>query len=114
MLVEKITHDKNYLVSTNSGNLGCQSLVIVTGVPRGCSTDFGMQIAKQFGLHSIPFYLALLPFTFEQIDLRGILRDLSGVALDVRVECNNQLFTHRGLSDPTTLQISSYWKRVMR
>ncbi|HBS27775.1 MAG TPA: aminoacetone oxidase family FAD-binding enzyme, partial [Gammaproteobacteria bacterium] len=97
-----------------------QSLVIATGgpsIPRMGSTDFGLQIAKQFGLHSIPFRPALVPFTFEQKDLSGIFKDLAGVSLNVRVECNQQaftegmLFTHRGLSGPAILQISSYWKK---
>ncbi len=118
--VEKIMHKTEFSVSTNSGNYDCQSLIIATGgpsIPRMGSTDFGLQVAKQFGLHSIPFRPALVPFTFAQKDLSGILKDLAGVSLKVCVECNQQsftegmLFTHRGLSGPAILQISSYWKK---
>ena len=94
------------------------SLVIATGgpsIPRMGSTDFGVQVARQFGLKSVPFSPALVPFTFAQEDLSGLLAELSGVSVEVEVRCGhgqfreNMLFTHRGLSGPAMLQISSYW-----
>ena len=98
------------------------SLVIATGgpsIPRMGSTDFGAQIAKQFGLKNIPFSPALVPFTFTQDDLSGVLSDLAGVSVEVEASCaegqfrENLLFTHRGLSGPAMLQISSYWQKGM-
>ena len=71
-------------------------------------------------LKKIPFSPALVPFTFTQEDLSGILADLSGVSVEVEATCaegefrENLLFTHRGLSGPAMLQISSYWKKGMQ
>ena len=95
-----------------------RSLVVATGgpsIPKMGATDFGLQVARQFGLKSIPFAPALVPFTFSPADLEGVLADLAGVSVAVRVGCGdaafreNMLFTHRGLSGPAMLQISSYW-----
>lgn len=95
-----------------------QSLVVATGgpsIPKMGATDYGLQVARQFGLKGIPFAPALVPFTFSPADLEGVLADLAGVSVAVRVGCGdttfreNMLFTHRGLSGPAMLQISSYW-----
>lgn len=118
--VEKIGAQNHYSIDTNKGSYQSQALVIATGgpsIPRMGSTDFGLQIAKQFRLRSISFRPALVPLTFDQKDLSGMLKDLAGVSLKVSVTCNRQsfneglLFTHRGLSGPAILQISSYWKK---
>nr|CAA6821125.1 MAG: NAD(FAD)-utilizing dehydrogenases [uncultured Thiotrichaceae bacterium] len=107
-------------VQVGEQGLQAQSLVIATGgpsIPRMGATDFGLQVADQFGLKSIPFAPALVPFTFSQADLEGIFADLSGVSVEVRVGFadasfrENMLFTHRGLSGPAMLQISSYWQQ---
>lgn len=109
-----------FTLQVSNQALQTESLVIATGgpsIPRMGSTDFGVQIARQFGLKSIPFSPALVPFTFSQSDLDGILADLAGVSVEVRASCNegvfreNMLFTHRGLSGPVMLQISSYWNK---
>ena len=98
------------------------SLVIATGgpsIPRMGATDSGLQIAKRFGLKSIPFVPALVPFTFTQDMLDGLLAGLAGVSTEVVVSCGQgsfreqMLFTHRGLSGPAMLQISSYWRKGM-
>ena len=98
------------------------SLVIATGgpsIPRMGATDSGLQIAKRFGLKSIPFVPALVPFTFTQDMLDGLLAGLAGVSTEVVVSCGQgsfreqMLFTHRGLSGPAMLQISSYWRKCM-
>ena len=97
-----------------------KSLVVATGgpsIPKMGATDFGLQVARQFGLKSIPFTPALVPFAFSSADLEGVLADLAGVSVAVRVGCGdaefreNMLFTHRGLSGPAMLQISSYWNQ---
>src|SRR6185436_1762581 len=92
-------------------------LVVATGgltVPKIGATPFGYKVAEQFGLNVVPPRPALVPLAFapEWLTHYG---DLAGVALDVEVTCNggrfreNLLFTHRGLSGPAILQISSYW-----
>jgi predicted Rossmann fold flavoprotein len=106
------------LKTNNSSTLSCESLVIATGgpsIPKMGATSFGYDVAKQFELNIIPPRPALVPFTLGDDVLKN-LKELSGVSVDVIVTCNNQqfkeamLFTHRGLSGPAILQISSYWK----
>jgi predicted Rossmann fold flavoprotein len=118
--IHKITRKSTFEIPTQEQQLSCESLVIATGgpsIPRMGSTDFGLRIAKQFGLKNIPFHAGLVPFTFPQTVLDSLFNDLSGVSLDVEASCNqasfreNMLFTHRGLSGPAILQLSSYWKK---
>lgn len=115
-----VEHAAGYLLTTDKGHYQSQSLVIATGgpsIPRMGSTDFGVQIARQFGLKSIPFKPALVPFTFDPVDSNRYFKGLSGISLDVLISCNVQSFreklliTHRGLSGPACLQISSYWRK---
>ncbi len=110
--------DNGFEIKTNLGNTSCQSLVIATGglsIPTMGATGFGYQIAQQFGLDVIPTRAALVPFTADKITLEK-LSALSGSSLLVNASCNNKsfkenlLFTHRGLSGPAILQISSYWQ----
>ena len=93
------------------------ALVVATGglsVPKMGATSFGYEIAKQFGHKIEPTRAGLVPFTFDATDLVRY-RDLSGVSVPVEVACRHQsfsnamLFTHRGISGPAILQISSYW-----
>lgn len=98
--------------------LTCSSVVIATGgpsIPKMGATGWGYEIAKKFGLKIITPRAGLVPFTLSE----GMLtrqKDLPGVAANVTATCNNKtfkeamLFTHRGLSGPAILQISSYWK----
>ena len=114
--------DARFQLQTRSGTFSSQSLVIATGgpsIPRMGSTDFGIHIAKQFGLKNIPFSPALVPFTFSQDKLDGLFAGLAGLSTEVVASCGkgsfreNLLFTHRGLSGPAMLQISSYWQKGM-
>ena len=115
-----ITKKKDYVVQTNKGDYQTKSLVIATGgpsIPKMGATDFGLNIAKQFGLKSVSFKPGLVPFTFHQQDIDIYFKKLSGLSLDATVKCNNtsfregMLITHRGLSGPAILQISSFWKK---
>ncbi|MFC3909794.1 NAD(P)/FAD-dependent oxidoreductase [Legionella dresdenensis] len=109
----------SYLVQLNNGEkIGCESLVIATGglsIPTMGATPFGYQIASQFGLEVLPTRAGLVPFTLQPED-KEKYSQLSGIALPCQASCNNQsftldmLFTHRGLSGPAMLQISSYWR----
>jgi predicted Rossmann fold flavoprotein len=118
--VENISHQAQYTVTTNQGIFQSDSLVIATGgssIPKMGATDFGLQIAKKFGHKSINFKPALVPLTFYQKDIEHYFKDLSGLSVDAVVACNNQSFresvliTHRGISGPAVLQISSYWQK---
>ena len=94
------------------------SLVIATGglsIPKMGATPFGYRIAEQFGLNIKPTRAALVPFTLTPED-KTRYESLSGIAVDALVSCGansfreNILFTHRGVSGPAILQISSYWQ----
>lgn len=105
-------------VDLNGKTQRCENLVIATGgksIPKMGATGFGYSVAKQFGLAVTETRPALVPFTFNVQQLEET-RALAGIALDVRVACNGTqfeeavLYTHRGLSGPAALQISSYWR----
>lgn len=96
----------------------CTSLVIATGglsIPKIGATGFGYDIARQFGLNIIDTKAALVPLTFDEALLERC-KELSGVSVEANVKhgktsfAEGLLFTHRGLSGPSILQISSYWK----
>ncbi len=96
----------------------CESLVIATGglsIPTLGSSPFGFKVAEQFGLTVRPTRAGLVPFTLHDHDKEKYAA-LSGVSVDCEVSCNkqsfreNMLFTHRGLSGPAMLQISSFWQ----
>jgi len=110
--------DQLFDLETNTGSQRCNSLVIATGgisIPPLGATDFGYRIARQFDLQLEQPGPALVPLTLPA-DIQKRLTPLSGVAVDVLVSCNstdfreNMLITHRGLSGPAILQISSYWR----
>ena len=107
-----------FSLMAGSQAIGCQSLVIATGgksIPKMGATGFAYDIARQFGLAVTPTRPALVALTIEVGQLAR-LAPLAGVAADVRVRCGKtafdeaMLFTHRGLSGPAILQISSYWR----
>ncbi|MBT2342403.1 MULTISPECIES: NAD(P)/FAD-dependent oxidoreductase [Pseudomonas] len=107
-----------YLLQTTLGAVTCQSLVIATGglsIPTLGATGFGYQVAKQFGHQLLPTRAGLVPFTITD-QLKTLCTELSGTSVDCLVSCNDQsfreniLFTHRGLSGPAILQISSFWE----
>ncbi len=118
--VQSIEHSDTFELTTSKGVFRCESLIIASGgpsIPRMGSTDFGIQVASQFGMSSIPFRPALVPFTFRPDFYQKWFKDLSGISLDTSITCNNanfreqMLITHRGLSGPVILQISSYWNK---
>ena len=109
---------EGYRLQTSMGPLACQSLVVATGglsIPTLGATGFGYQIARQFGHSVLPTRAGLVPFTITD-QLKDICAELSGTSVDCLVSCNDQafrenlLFTHRGLSGPAILQISSFWQ----
>lgn len=107
-----------FIITTEQQTLTCNALIIATGgptIPKLGATRFGYQIAEQFGLSLIEPVPALVPLTFTD-QLKEPLAALSGVAVDAEVSNARALFaepllmTHRGLSGPSILQISSYWE----
>ena len=118
-IVEDIYHSNElYKVKSVDHLLSCQSLVIATGglsIPKIGASKFGYDIAKQFGLNVISTSPALVPLTFNE-DILKICKELTGLSVDAIVSFGKtlfqegMLFTHRGLSGPSILQISSYWK----
>ena len=111
--------DTGFNVTTDRGEtISCNALVIATGglsIPNGGATGFAYDVARQFGLTVLDTRAALVPFTLQPADLEWS-KPLSGISLPVIATCNGKsfreamLFTHRGLSGPAILQISSYWK----
>ena len=108
-----------YHLQTSLGSYQSESLVIATGglsIPTMGATGFGYEIAEQFGLGLLPRTAGLVPFTFTDW-VKGISERLSGLAIDVEMSVNNvvfrenSLFTHRGISGPAALQLSSYWQQ---
>ncbi len=110
--------NQRYSLQTSAGQYQCRSLVIATGglsIPTMGASGFGYEIAEQFGLSLLPRTAGLVPFTFSD-GIKQISETLSGLAVDVDMSVNgisfreNMLFTHRGISGPAALQLSSYWK----
>ncbi|NQZ14908.1 MAG: NAD(P)/FAD-dependent oxidoreductase [Alphaproteobacteria bacterium] len=110
--------DKEYAVKMNAGEFTSSSLVIATGglsIPKIGATKFGYDIAKQFNLGIVTTAPALVPLTFQAALLERC-KELSGLSVDAVVTYGKNsfreglLFTHRGLSGPSILQISSYWQ----
>ena len=108
-----------YIVSTETNSYASQSLIIATGglsVPKIGATSFGYEIAKKFDHDIIETLPALVPLTFNEKILE-ICKELTGLSVEAIVSFNKtlfqegMLFTHRGLSGPSILQISSYWKQ---
>ena len=115
--VEKLD-DQSFKISTNKGDFRSHSLVIATGglsIPTMGASPFAYKIAEQFGIKVWPTRAGLVPFTLDVMDKEKIA-PLSGIAVDAivanqRIEFReNTLFTHRGLSGPAILQLSSYWQ----
>jgi hypothetical protein len=112
------TAEGGYRLQTSLGDVSCASLVVATGglsIPTLGATGFGYQIARQFGHTVLPTRAGLVPFTITD-QLKVFCTELSGTSVDCRVSCNGQafreniLFTHRGLSGPAILQVSSFWQ----
>ena len=105
-------------LSVAGQKIHCQSLVVASGglsIPTLGASGFGYDIAEQFGLQLLPRSAGLVPFTFSDW-VKDISETNSGLSVDVEMSVNgvsfreNLLFTHRGISGPAALQLSSYWK----
>ena len=114
--LEKLSNN-NFQITTDSKNYSCQSLVVATGglsIPKMCATPLGYKIAQQFGMKVWPTSAGLVAFTLQPED-KERFSPLSGIAIESVVSNQrisfreNILYTHRGLSGPAILQISSYW-----
>ena len=116
--ITEMTKADVFQVRTQDGTFEADALVLATGglsIPKMGATGFAHDIATRFGLPVTETRPALVPLTFGGEDL-SFMRALSGIALEVVVACGkasfqeNMVFTHRGLSGPALLQISSYWR----
>jgi hypothetical protein len=116
--IAEVSKRELFEVESSRGRFVSGSLVVATGglaMPKIGATPLGYRIARQFGLKVIEPVPALVPLLWSEDDLRRF-KDLSGLAFDATVTCGrhryreNILFTHRGLSGPAVLQISSHWK----
>ncbi|MBS0424360.1 MAG: NAD(P)/FAD-dependent oxidoreductase [Proteobacteria bacterium] len=110
--------NKRFLITTERSIIAADSLVIATGglsIPQIGASAFGYQVANQFGIRVTSLRPGLVGLTFAAGDFVGF-KDISGISIDAIVSCDgasfreNILFTHRGLSGPAILQISSYWQ----
>jgi predicted Rossmann fold flavoprotein len=117
--VEEVGRGELFQVKTSRGEFESESLVVATGglsIPKLGATDFGYRLARQFGLKVVQPEPALVPLTLAPRDLVNF-QSLSGVSVPAVVRCDgaefaeNVLVTHRGLSGPAVLQVSSYWSR---
>ena len=116
--IREVEYDGSFRVVTTQGEFRATSLVVACGglsVPTLGGSDFGYRLAQQFGHNLIPLRAALVPFTFSD-GFKLLSEKLSGLSVPVRMTAGgqsfleNMLFTHRGLSGPAVLQISSYWR----
>ncbi|HFQ4906738.1 TPA: NAD(P)/FAD-dependent oxidoreductase [Vibrio vulnificus] len=111
--------EQGFVLRAGAEAFECQSLVVATGglsMPKLGATPFGYKIAEQFGIPVVPTTAGLVPFTLHKQDKEDF-SELSGIAIPAEITAEDGtlfkealLFTHRGLSGPAVLQISSYWK----
>lgn len=116
--ISRVEKPDRFRVVSEGRTWSAESLVVATGglsIPKMGATGFGYELARQFGLAVLPTRAGLVPFTLDERKLRD-LGALSGISLDVQATVGagsfreNMLFTHRGLSGPAVLQVSSYWE----
>jgi predicted Rossmann fold flavoprotein len=117
VMVERVEHGNGFAACAGAMEFRAPAVVVATGglsIPKIGATSFGYDVAQQFGLNVIETRPGLAPLMFNAEDRQGY-GDLSGVSLEVVASIGKQqfrekmLFTHRGLSGPAILQISSYW-----
>ena len=117
-IMEVDKQDEQYFIAVGKVKYFCNSLIIATGglsVPKIGASKFGYDVAKKFNLNIVETLPALVPLTFSE-KILDMCKELSGLSLEAVVFFNKtffqegMLFTHRGLSGPSILQISSYWK----
>lgn len=115
--VEKVEKANRFIIHTNQGKFTSESLVIATGglsIPKIGATKFGYDVARQFGLNVLETRAGLVPLTFT--DSLDQYKELTGLSVEAEISyektkfAEGLLFTHRGLSGPSILQISSYWR----
>jgi len=115
--VTEITRGTGFSITTDRGEVSAESLVLATGglsIPKMGATGFAYDVARKFSLKLVERRPALVPFAFGGEEL-ALMQPLSGVALPIIARCGKaafpeaMLFTHRGLSGPAILQVSSYW-----
>lgn len=116
--ISAIDRPDDFVIETSSGRFSAPRLVLATGgpsIPKMGATGFAYEVARRFGLGVVPLRPALVPLTLPP-DLVGLCQSLAGVAVDAVASFGKAafreaiLFTHRGLSGPAILQISSYWR----
>jgi len=116
--IVSVDYDDNYRIETSRGDYSCEKLVVACGglsMPKLGATPLGYQIAEQFGHSIVPVRAGLVPFTLQD-DEKARFAELSGVAVPISAEAHGgyfreaMLFTHRGVSGPAILQVSSYWQ----
>ncbi|MGA1190667.1 MAG: NAD(P)/FAD-dependent oxidoreductase [Bdellovibrionota bacterium] len=116
--VHGVNKAERFKLETTSGTMSCESLVIASGglsIPKMGATGYGHQIAKDFGVRVTPTRAGLVPFTFSA-DIRTEYEELAGVSFPVEAFFErahfqeNILFTHKGVSGPAILQVSSFWE----
>ena len=116
--IKKISKNEKFELLSSEGVFHSESLVVATGglsIPTLGASGFGYDIARQFGINVLPTSASLVPFVLAE-KWQKKLAGLSGLSIDVAVKCRDQsmtgamLFTHRGLSGPVILQISSSWQ----
>lgn len=132
-VVESIAQEgEGYVLATDAGVVRARQVVLATGgmaIPQLGATDFSLRIARQFGLKIVEPRPALVPLVFDAQAWQPFAL-LAGLALEIRIEAapvegasrrtqppaflEDVLFTHRGLSGPAVLQISSYWQQIGR
>jgi len=117
--IQEVSRDASFVVRTANAEFRAAALVLATGglsIPKMGATSFGYEIARQFGIRIRDPWPGLVPLVLSPED-RSRYCDLAGVSADVIASCDGQRFrekmliTHRGLSGPAILQISSYWKK---
>ncbi|MEI7843643.1 MAG: NAD(P)/FAD-dependent oxidoreductase [Gallionellaceae bacterium] len=118
--IDSLKRGEGFQVQTNRGLFHAASLVIATGglsIPKIGASPFGYKVAEQFGIPITKLHAGLVPLSFHPEEW-GAYAELAGISVEAIVRCGKQsfrenlLFTHRGLSGPAILQISSYWTQV--
>lgn len=116
--IASVAHRQGYMVTSDKGIFSAPSLVVATGglsIPKMGASDFGYRLARQFGLRVRDTRAGLVPFTFTG-SVHDLMDGLSGISLPAALSASREsftddiLFTHRGLSGPAALQLSSYWQ----
>ena len=116
--VQDVGYSDAFYVATSRGKYRAESLVVASGglsIPKIGATPFGYQIAQKFGVAVTKLKPGLVPLSFHPDEWKSYV-ELSGISIESNISCagqsfrDNLLFTHRGLSGPAILQISSYWE----